>query len=38
VNRRLVMAGISVVELRQQKTSLEDLFMKLSADQNLQIR
>ncbi len=37
VNRRLVMAGISVVELRQQKTSLEDLFMKLSADQNLQI-
>jgi len=37
VNRRLVTAGIPVVELRQQATSLEELFVKLSATENLQI-
>jgi ABC-2 type transport system ATP-binding protein len=35
VNRRLVAAGIPVIELREHKNSLEDLFRILSIDKNL---
>ena len=37
VNRRLVTAGVAVVELARQKTSLEDLFMTLSVEKNMHI-
>ncbi len=37
INRRLVADGIPVVELSRHKTSLEDLFMTLSAEKNMHI-
>ncbi|NUM37360.1 MAG: ABC transporter ATP-binding protein [Candidatus Brocadiae bacterium] len=37
INRRLVVAGVPVIELSKIKTSFEDLFMTLSVKQNLDI-
>lgn len=37
INRSLVTAGVEVVELARQKTSLEDLFMTLSIEKNMHI-
>lgn len=37
VNRQLVTSGVAVVELARQKTSLEDMFVTLSVENNLHI-